>query len=69
MRIEPLSAASTPPPPFSFEPEPAEQMDFILAAPRPAAPRASVRRLDWTAIGAAVFVYAIAFLAWVLLAR
>lgn len=68
MHIEPLTAASTPPP-FTFEETQVEQPGFILAAPRPAPRPAASRRLDWTAISAAAFVYAIAFFAWTLLAR
>jgi hypothetical protein len=32
-------------------------------------PQGKLRNMDWTAVGAAAFVYAIAFAAWILLSR
>lgn len=70
MHIEPLTAASTTPPPFTFEEEPLKHpAAFVLAAPRPALRPVYARRLDWAAIGATAFVYGTAFMTWTLLAR
>jgi len=70
MHIEPITATSTMPPPFTFAEEAADQPStFVLAAPQPKKLPLVRRRLDWSAVGAAGFVYAVAFMAWTLLAR
>ncbi|HUR37837.1 MAG TPA: hypothetical protein VM009_08470 [Terriglobales bacterium] len=47
----------------------AELFRLAAADSSPDHPQSSFARIDWTAVGAAAFVYAIAFAAWVLLAR
>jgi len=46
------------------------EIAFIPAAPRVFSPRRASRfHIDWVAVGAGAFVYAVAFAAWFLLAR
>jgi hypothetical protein len=55
----------------SHRTESAEQNIFVVAAAnaQTLTPRNWFRRMDWTAIGTAAFVYAVAFAFWVWLAR
>ena len=55
-------------PPQAAEPL-ADLLRLAPAASVPERPRTLWERIDWTAVGAAGFVYAIAFAAWVYLAR